>query len=131
MLRMEVTFPGQKRVDAHFNGFVVKTDQGPKYGGEGSQPEPFQYFLASLATCAGIYVLAFCQKREIPTAGLKVTQTANWDAEGKKLEEVKIDITLPPGFPEKYQEAVIRAAELCAVKKAIAEPPRFVIGLTP
>ncbi len=99
-------------------------------GGEGSAPTPFDYFLASLGTCAGIYVLSFCQQREIATEGLALTQRMELATTGdgkKKLSKGAIEITLPPGFPEKYLNAVVKAAELCAVKKAIMDPPEFAI----
>ncbi len=49
-------------------------------------------------------------------------------ADGKKrLSKVAIEITLPTGFPEKYHNAVVKSAELCAVKKAIMDPPEFAI----
>jgi putative redox protein len=34
---------------------------------------------------------------------------------------------VPYEFPEKYKAAVINSAELCAVKKAINNPPKFEI----
>ncbi|MBW2050564.1 MAG: osmotically inducible protein OsmC, partial [Deltaproteobacteria bacterium] len=52
--RVEVSFPGGKRVDAQIGGFTIKTDQSRDNGGDESAPEPFQLFLASIATCAGI-----------------------------------------------------------------------------
>jgi ribosomal protein S12 methylthiotransferase accessory factor len=45
----------------------------------------------------------------------------------KRLSRVTIDITLPPGFPEKYRNAIVKTAELCTVKKVIMDPPEFVI----
>ena len=124
---IKVTFPGGKRVNAELDGYTVPTDQPLSAGGAGSAPAPFSYFLASIATCAGIYVLGFCQARDIPTLGLSLTQHHEWDEQTHRLKQVSIDITLPPGFPEKYRDAVRRAAELCAVKKAIAAPPEFVV----
>jgi putative redox protein len=91
---------------------------------------PFDYFLASLGTCAGIYVLSFCRHRQIATEGLALKQRMEFTStdEGKKrLAKVIIEIDLPPGFPEKYRNAIVKAAELCAVKKAIMDPPEFVI----
>jgi len=126
-MEMEVSFPGGKRVDAEFNGYSVRTDQPPEWGGQGTVPEPFQYYLASLATCAGIYVLGFCQARGIGTEGLKLTQRAEWDEEKKRLARVKIEIGLPRGFPDKYRRAVARVADMCAVKKSILDPPEFII----
>ena len=56
-MEIEVSFPGGKRVDATFGGFTIRTDQPVSAGGQGSAPEPSALFLASLATCAGIYVV--------------------------------------------------------------------------
>ena len=123
---MIVSFPGGKRVDASFGGFKVETDQSEKNGGAGAAPEPFELFLASLATCAGIYVLGFCQKRDIPTDGVRLVQQLERDAEGKILT-ITIRIEVPPAFPEKYHEALVRVAAKCAVKKTIESPPQFVI----
>ena len=61
--KIEVTFPGGMQVDAQVEGIIVKTDQAVKNGGDGSAPEPFQLFLASIATCAGVYALDFCNAR--------------------------------------------------------------------
>ncbi|HYS44078.1 MAG TPA: OsmC family protein [Geobacteraceae bacterium] len=129
-MEMNITFPGGKKVNAEWNGRVIATDQPEGSGGEGSAPTPFDYFIASLGTCAGIYVLSFCQQREIPTEGLSLTQRmefATTDDGKKRLSKVAIEITLPPGFPEKYHNAVVKSAELCAVKKAIMDPPEFAI----
>jgi putative redox protein len=126
-MEINVGFPGGKRVDASFNGFVVKTDQPREDGGDGSAPAPFAYFLASIATCAGIYVLGFCQARSLATEGISLTQTMEWDEATHRLARVNIDIHVPSSFPEKYREQLRRAAESCAVKKAIFSPPEFVV----
>ncbi|MCK5331318.1 MAG: osmotically inducible protein OsmC, partial [Candidatus Marinimicrobia bacterium] len=60
---MKITFPGGKKINAEYNGQIIKTDQAVASGGNGSAPEPFDLFLASIGTCAGIYVLGFCQQR--------------------------------------------------------------------
>jgi ribosomal protein S12 methylthiotransferase accessory factor len=96
-------------------------------GGDGTAPEPYMLFLASMGTCAGIYVLGFCQSLGLPTEGLKLTQKMEWDTVTHKLTQVRMDIHLPAGFPEKYKEAVIRAADQCAVKKTIEDPPEFLV----
>jgi len=129
-MEMVITFPGNKRVDAAFDGFIVKTDQSPSGGGEGSAPEPFSYFLASIGTCAGIYIVGFCQARNIPYQEIRLTQTTQRDPQTKELTGVKIEIHLPPDFPAKYDKAVARAADICAVKKAILNPPRFEIAVS-
>ena len=124
-MEMEITFPGGARVDANFGGFTVRTDQPVQGGGEGSAPAPFATFLASIGTCAGIYVLGFCQQRGIPTQGIKIVQRMHGDRATGLIGQIDLDIQLPPDFPEKYKAAVIRSAEQCAVKKHLEHPPAF------
>ncbi len=124
---MTVSFPGGKRVNASYEGFEIATDQNTDSGGDGSAPEPFDYFLASLATCAGIYVLGFCQKRDIPYDGISLSQ--RWEREEKtnRLAAVHISIEVPTGFPDKYHKALVRAASQCSVKKTLENPPDFIV----
>jgi putative redox protein len=122
---MKITFPGGLAVNAAFKDFTVTTDQGVEHGGGGTAPEPFDLFLASLGTCAGLYALRFCQQRGIATQGLGLTLTTEKDPEWKRLALVRLEIELPDGFPEKYHEALIRSVDQCAVKRHILTPPRF------
>lgn len=122
---MEVFFPGNLKVHARYKGFVIETDQAQKDGGEGSAPAPFDLFLASLGTCAGLYVLSFLQKRELPLEGAGLVMSTERDPETKLVTKVKLEIKVPAGFPEKYRQAVIRAAETCAVKRHLDIPPAF------
>ena len=127
---MEITidFPGGSRVDAHFGALTVRTDQPSQGGGEGSAATPFDTFLASLGTCAGIYVLGFCRQRGIPTDGIKLTQRMQVDPASGMVTQIQLDIHLPPSFPEKYKAAVIRSAEQCKVKKHLEHPPVFAVS---
>lgn len=125
---IEVTFPGGKRVDAKVGEFVVQTDQPVELGGAGSAIAPFEMFLASLATCAGIYALGFCQARKLPTEGLKLTQRYELNPETKLPAKVSITLQLPDGFPEMYRGAIVRAVEGCKVKKTIVSQPIFEVA---
>jgi putative redox protein len=129
---MEINFPGGLAVRAAFGRFEVITDQSPDHGGAGAAPEPFQLFLASIGTCAGLYALRFCQERSIPTEGLGLTLTTEPDLDRKRIAAIRLEIRLPEGFPEKYRAAIVRAADQCTVKRHILEPPHFeVTALTP
>ena len=122
-MEMVIDFPGGVRVDAHFGGFTVPTDQPPAGGGEGSAPTPFLTFLSTIGTCAGIYVLGFCRQRGIPTDGIRLVQTMHADRMTGMVTDVQVTIELPESFPTKYADAVVRAAEQCAVKKHFEHPP--------
>ena len=124
---MIITIGEGKKVDAEINGFAIHTDQSVQSGGEGSAPEPFTLFLASIGTCAGIFVSTFCQRRGIPAEGIRLVQSHFFNESGHGIEKIELAIELPADFPEKYKDAVISAANLCAVKKHIINPPEFVV----
>lgn len=122
---MEITFDGGKVVTAHTHGLKIMTDQPVDNGGQNSAPTPFDLFLASIGTCAGIYVKSFCDNRKIPTDGIKLVQTTSFSKETGLPTHIIIDIQVPPDFPEKYRSSLINVAELCKVKKTMAYPPVF------
>ncbi len=127
-MNIKITFPGGKKVYAEIDGMIIKTDQPIQYGGEGTAPSPFLHFLASIGTCAGIYILGFCQERNIPTHGVTINQQMIYVPveDGKmQLDKIILDINVPPDFPEKYLKAIVRVADQCAVKKTILNPPKF------
>jgi len=126
---IDIRFPGGKCVDATIDGRVIRTDQSTDHGGTGSAPEPFDLFLASLATCAGLYVLVFCQTRGIPTSDLRLEQEQVF--EDGKLRRIVLRVLLPPGFPEKYVDAVRAAAAGCKVKKTLLAPPEVEVVAIP
>jgi putative redox protein len=120
-MEMIIDFPGGARVDAHFGPFTVATDQPP----QSSAPTPFAVFLSSIGTCAGIYVLGFCRQRGLSTEGIRLVQTVETNPMTGMVGRIKLDIQLPPDFPEKYKPALIRAADQCAVKKHLEQPPQI------
>jgi putative redox protein len=124
-MKIEVTFDGNKKVNANINGYVVKTDQPLSKGGDATAPTPFDLFLASIGTCAGIYVKSFCDQRELPIENIKIVQEIFVDEITKMVSDINIEIQIPSDFPEKYKDALISVANLCAVKKHIANPPLF------
>lgn len=127
---IEVSFPGGKRVDARIDDMHIRTDQSKKYGGDGSAPEPFQLFLASIATCAGIYAWQFCQTRHLPTDGLGLKMHCEFDPVQKRYGQITLVLTLPKSFPEQHTDSILRAIDLCAVKKHIMDPPAFKVEVT-
>jgi putative redox protein len=124
---IRITFPGGKKVNAELGLHTVQTDQSEAHGGQGTAPEPFDLFLASLGTCAGIYVLGFCQARNLPTTGIELTQRNHFDEATHTLTRVELDVVLPDTFPEKYRVAIVRAAEGCRVKKLLSAPPQIAV----
>jgi putative redox protein len=120
-MEMLIDFPGGSRVDAHFGAFTVATDQPPV----ASAPTPFALFLSSIGTCAGIYVLGFCQQRGLSTEGIRIVERVHSNPTSGMVDTIDLEIQVPAEFPEKYRDSLIRSAELCAVKKHLENPPKF------
>jgi len=120
---MIVTFPENKKVDATMHGITVQTDQPVVAGGNGTAASPFALFLSSMATCTGFYALAFCQKRDIPTAGMELSLDTVKNPETKMITKITMHLKTPEDFPAKYKTAIIKSMNLCSVKKHLENPP--------
>jgi len=123
--QMEIYFPGNLRVNADYRGFTVETDQAREEGGDASAPEPFDLFLSSIGTCAGVYVLYFCRERDIDPRGISLQLSFARNDKTRMIEKIDIRILLPDGFPEKYRNTLVRIAGMCSVKKHLFDPPEF------
>jgi len=124
-MEMTVAFPGGSRVDAAYGEFVIRTDQPVHTGGGGTAPAPFDYFIASLGTCAGLYVLNFLERRGLSADDARLTIRTVKDPDGGQLRSVTIRVDLPATFPEKYRNAILKAVNLCSVKRLLTDPPRI------
>lgn len=127
-MEMIINFPGGLKVDAQFGPYVVETDQPDRSGNPGAAPTPFATFLASIGTCAGIYVLGFCKQRGLSTEGIQIRQKMHNNSLTGMIGKIDLDIEVPADFPEKYHAALIRSAEQCAVKKHFENPPTFEVS---
>jgi ribosomal protein S12 methylthiotransferase accessory factor len=116
-MAIEIYYDGRKKVNALIDGYTVFTDQPMQAGGDASAPTPFSLFLASLGTCAGIYVKGFCDQRGIDADGVIIEMDDVYDPMKKMITKFIMKIKVPAGFPTQYDDAIIRTASLCAVKR--------------
>jgi len=124
-MEIPVSLAGGRTIEAVVGNHRVKTDQPEKSGGKGTAPSPSDLFLASIATCAAYYVLDFCLERKIPIGGISVLMRTRINEGSKLMDRIELEIRIPPEFPEKYEKAVVRAANLCWVKKHLETGPVF------
>lgn len=122
-----IRLAGNRRIEAEVGAHTVRTDQPVDLGGEGSAPSPFELFLASIGTCAGVFVQGFCAKRGIPFEQIALRERVSYGEDGS-LASVDLEIQLPESFPEKYRDAVVKVAEQCSVKRAIHAQPLFKVA---
>ena len=125
MKEFNVSFPGGKRVNAEFDGFTVETDQSLRGGGQASAPTPFDYFFVSMVTCVGISVLEYCSDNGISSEGLGTRLTTSPDRERRLYSPIRIEVTLPPGFPDAHRDGILAEANSCTVKRHIVDTPEL------
>jgi putative redox protein len=130
-MEIDIRFPGGLAVEADVDGFTVRTDQPRTAGGGGSAPSPFDLFLTSIGTCAGYYALEFCRARGLATENVRLKVVAEKDRSVKRVTHVSIEIELPPEFPPRYREAIVRATDQCSVKRHLVDPPEIEVVATP
>lgn len=128
---IKVIFGDGLKVNVKVKEFTVETDQPVHQGGTGTAPSPFDLFLASIASCAGFYTLAFCRERDISYDNIKLVMKTEKGETSKMIEKITFELDLPPDFPEKYKFALTKAIDTCTVKAHILKPPRFEIIARP
>ena len=124
-MEIKVNLLDGRRVSASIGSHVVVTDQPKTRGGGDTALSPFHLFLASLATCSGYYLYDLCLTRDIPADGLQLVMRTERDEASRMVTRIEIEIQLPPEFPEKYDRALVRAVDLCSVKKHLIDAPTF------
>jgi putative redox protein len=73
---MNVTYEGDLKFLAENSaGQIIPIEPGPVLGGSGMTPNPIDYLLASLGSCAGIKVLLVLQENRVRPDSLRVTIT--------------------------------------------------------
>lgn len=127
-MEMKIMLGENQRVEAHYKGHVVKTDQSVRDGGDNSAPSPFDLFLVSIGTCAGFYVQSFCRERDLPFDEISLVQRTRRDKEKGLIIGIDVEIVLPASFPEKYKGALIKAAGACTVKKHLQQAPEITVN---
>ncbi len=126
-MEIKIRFREKKKVHAEFDGFIVHTDQSKENGGDQSAPAPFDLFLASIGTCAAVFIQSFCEKRGIPIDRMDLVEKVEWNEKTHLVSKISLELHLPKNFPVKYRESVVSAANLCTVKRHLKEPPQVEI----
>jgi putative redox protein len=127
---MIVEYMGGMKLVAHHRGFDVVSDQPESGGGENTAMTPTEIFLASLAMCAGVFVLYFAKRHDIPLEGMKIE--ADWEmAENpRRVGKMEVRVRLPQPVNERHLAALQRAAEQCVVHETLRHAPeiKIVVG---
>jgi uncharacterized OsmC-like protein len=112
-------------------GHRLLCDQPFEAGGDDSGMTPPELMLASLATCAGYYIVQYLKVRNLPVDGLAVLTRAHKAQQPARLGAFQIVIHPPPGMGDRELAGIRRAAEKCLIHNTLLHPPSIEIEVVP
>lgn len=124
-----VSWDGGARFTADIRGHKVTVDQPEKGGGDDSAPMPLELLPTSLGTCVALYVQRFLATRALDASGLTVEVTSVGAPNPNRIARFGIEVKIPGGVPEKYRDAIRRAAESCTVHHTLTHAPEIAVEI--
>lgn len=124
-----VTWDGGVRFTADVRGHKVRVDQPRQGGGEDTAPAPLELVPVALGTCVAFFVQQFLAARGIDPAGLEVAVGVAGASDPHRIGRFEVTVRAPAGLPERYREAVLRAAETCTVHHTLTHRPEIAVRL--
>lgn len=126
---VNVTWDGGVRFTADIRGHKVHVDQPRQGGGEDSAPGPLELVPAALGTCVAYFVQQFLVTRGVDPTGLEVAVGVAGAPNPHRIGRFDVRVRVPAGMPERYREAVVRAAETCTVHHTLTHTPEIAVIL--
>ncbi|NWA27556.1 OsmC family protein [Pseudomonas gingeri] len=93
------------------------TDVPKSAGGEGSAPEPHDYFDAALGTCKALTLKLYAQKKGIPLTGVTVEVKRDNSQEQKGHYGLQVKLTLKGVLSDAQREELHKVADRCPIHK--------------
>jgi ribosomal protein S12 methylthiotransferase accessory factor len=124
-----VSWDGGVRFTADIRGHKVTVDQTQRGGGEDSAPTPLELLPTALGTCVALYVQQFLVTRGLDPTGMTVEVGTVGAANPNRIARFAVEVKIPGGVPEKYRDAVKRAAEGCTVHHTLSHGPEIAVSV--
>jgi len=86
-------------------------------GGEGTAPEPHDYFDAALGACKALTLKMYAKKKDIPLTGVTVEVTHDAAEEQKGKYKLNVKLTLKGVLTDAQRDELHRVADKCPVHK--------------
>lgn len=124
---LQITYEGGRRFTSVFaeTNTVIPSDQLPSSGGNGTAPEPFQLFLAALASCAAVYIQGYCDKRGIDWSGISLRMKGDWNDTRRLYDSIHFEVSSASGLPDATMALIEMAIRRSAVFRQVEHATTF------
>ncbi|TAK09258.1 MAG: OsmC family peroxiredoxin [Candidatus Manganitrophaceae bacterium] len=126
---MTISWTAGVQMAVEVRGHRLIVDQPKEDGGDDQGITPVEMFVASLGACIGYFAVRFCQRRNLPTAGLAVKVAWDYAEQPHRVGSLTVQVSLPPGFPAEMQERLQKVVEGCTIHQSLTHSPPIAIAL--
>ena len=124
-MRVEVRYKTHLQFQAITRGHEILSDQPLDNGGDDAGMTAPEWFLASLGSCAGFYVVKYLQTRGLDTAGLSIDVSAQKTTDSPaRLDDIEIRLSLPIVLDDHQQQGLRKAVDACIVHNTLMHTPK-------
>ena len=126
---MKVAYRGGKKFLVACRGQQLTVDQPANKEGTDAGMTPPELFIASIATCMGVYVVNYCKNANINANDM--TLSISWEQanDPARVSSITVDIDMPKISTHERDNAIVKVAEHCLVHNSITAPPQITINL--
>lgn len=93
------------------------TDMPKTLGGDGSAPEPHDYFDTALGACKALTVTYYARQHDIPLTGVGVEVVHDSSREKEGHYGVSVKLTLRGALTDEQRATLLRIADKCPIHK--------------
>jgi len=128
-VKVEVEFPDEETIKARCRQLVFEIGLPADMGGDPDAYGPFDLVLSAVALCTGHHVRAFLQERGLPIDEAGLVVEAERGPDSHMLDSISFELRVPDELPEKYNDAIVRAAGQCLVRQQLGCKPECVMSV--
>ncbi|SRR5579883_2461696 len=128
---MEITVEhlGAVQFQIHAGRHTIISDQPEANGGFDEGITPPELMLASLGSCAGYYAAGYLRKKGLASEGTRVRVTAGKVPGPARLDDFRIEISLPVSVGSEHRKGVDEAVRHCLIHNTLLHPPAITIQI--
>jgi putative redox protein len=131
MIETTIRYLNGVQFEVEARGHTLVCDQPREGGGDDAGMTPPELMLASLASCAGYYVVQYLKFRTLPLEGLTVRVEAEKAQQPARLGSFRILVDAPQITDPRHFTGIHRAAEKCLIHNTLLHSPSIAIEVVP
>ena len=124
MIQVEARYAGDVKFEVEARGHRAICDQPLDNGGSDAGMTPPEFFLASIAACAGYYAAEYLKTRGLSCEGLAVRVAADKAKMPARLAVFRIEVTTAK-LDARHEAGVLRAVKSCLIHNTLLHAPQI------